>query len=352
MRLDLEKDLMFMEEVIAPTVSETDGSPRGTATVEPLDDIGRYWRNGEIRLDWDCLFVLPPWLRAWSASFRRDGGPHLRVTREGAIPTGIAPLTVQGDTARLIGDDELTDYSDFIVAPGRERQFLSVLVGQLRREGLRRIALGRLRSDSRTLLSLKADADALGCRLTCAPADVIYEMELPDSWAGYLHILSGKDRHEIRRKMRHLQRAGRVAIRAVQEQEAVSAAMDTFIMLFRSNVREKALFMTDETERFFRSLADTMAEAKVLRLLFVDLDDTPVASTMCFDYRSTVYLYNNGYDGRYAHLSLGLLSKVYTIREAIHSARRRFNFLRGGEPYKRHLGGSPIGLLECEVSLT
>jgi CelD/BcsL family acetyltransferase involved in cellulose biosynthesis len=177
-------------------------------------------------------------------------------------------------------------------------------------------------------------------------------MELPATWTAYLDILSGKERHEIRRKLRRLERAGSVTLRVLGKKEAVATAMDTFVMLFRSNTGEKARFMTDKTERFFRSLADSMAEAGLLRLLFVDLDGVPVASTMCFDYRSTFYLYNNGYDMRYAHLSLGLLSKVFTIREALLSGSRRFNFLRGSEPYKRRLGGSPVALLECEVSLT
>ncbi len=344
-------DLMSEKNVILPLRRETDGSPEGTVTVEPLDHLERYWRDQEAPLGWDCLFMLPPWLGAWSASFGHETAPHLRVVRKGGTPIGVAPLSLEGDTARLIGSSELTDYGDFIIAPGRENDFFGILVEQLRQEGLSRITMGQVRSDSETLVSLKADAAALGCRLTCEPAGVLYEMQLPDSWQAYLDLLSGKDRHEVRRKLRHLHSAGRVAVRVGEEREAVPAAMDTFIMLFRSNIREKALFMTEATEHFFRSLADRMAEARLLRLLFVDLDGTPVAATMCFDYRSAFYLYNNGYDERYSHLSLGLLSKVFTIRETIFLGRRRFNFLRGGETYKRRLGGSPIGLLECEVSL-
>ncbi len=255
------------------------------------------------------------------------------------------------DGARVIGSGDLTDYIDFIVAPGRGRDFFQALLEHLRQEGVSLLRLGRTRADSETLVHLKKLEGSLGFRLSCKPADVLYEMALPDSWEAYLGLLSGRERHEIRRKLRRLSNAGRAAVRVVEEREAAATAMDTFIALFRSNLREKALFMTHDTEHFFRSLADRMAQSGLLRLHFLDIDGVPVAATMCIDYQSTVYLYNNGYDDRYRHLSVGLLSKVVSIRESILRGRRHFNFLRGSEAYKQRLGGSPVPLMECEVML-
>ncbi len=181
--------------------------------------------------------------------------------------------------------------------------------------------------------------------------DLLYEMDLPDTWEGYLNLLSGRERHETRRKLRRLESAGHVGLRIIEEKSDVPAAMDAFIALFRSNRREKAQFMGGFAESFFRSLAVRMAEAGLLKLFFLDLNDAPAAAAMCFDYRSTVYLYNNGYDRRFSHLSVGLLSKVFSIRESIRCGRKRYNFLRGSEPYKRRLGGRPVKLHRCEVIL-
>jgi CelD/BcsL family acetyltransferase involved in cellulose biosynthesis len=50
-------------------------------------------------------------------------------------------------------------------------------------------------------------------------------------------------------------------------------------------------------------------------------------------------------------LSVGLLSKVLSVRDAIRSGLRTYDFLKGGEAYKQHLGGRPLPLYRCRVDL-
>jgi CelD/BcsL family acetyltransferase involved in cellulose biosynthesis len=88
-----------------------------------------------------------------------------------------------------------------------------------------------------------------------------------------------------------------------------------------------------------------------LKLYFLDLDGIPAAAVMCFDYDSTIYLYNNGYDGRFSSLSVGLLSKVLTIKESIQRGKKKYDFLKGTEEYKHRLGGKPVPLYRCQVRL-
>ncbi len=326
-------------------------TPGGTVTVEPFDHLGRYWQDKGHPLKWDCLFMLPPWLGTWQTYFGQGQETRLCVARQNGALLGIAPLTITGDSASLISDSDLIDYSDFVVAPSKESTFISVLFEYLRREGVRRFHMPRVRTDSSAASCLGEFSPSSACDISCGEVDELYEMELPDTWDGYLHILSGTERHETRRKLRRLEASGRVGLRTIWDREDIPDAMDTFITLFRSNRPEKAQFMSGVVESFFRSLAAAMAEAGLLKLFFLDLDGTPVAATMCFDYLGAVYLYNNGYDGRFNHLSVGLLSKVFSIRESIRNGRKRYNFLRGGETYKGRLGGRPAKLLRCEVIL-
>jgi CelD/BcsL family acetyltransferase involved in cellulose biosynthesis len=109
--------------------------------------------------------------------------------------------------------------------------------------------------------------------------------------------------------------------------------------------------MTDQRAAFFRSLAKAMAAARILKLFILDLDETPAAAVLCFDYNSTVYLYNNGYDNRYRSLSVGLLTKVFTIQDSIRRGKNKYDFLKGTEVYKRRLGGKPVQLYKCRVEL-
>ena len=72
---------------------------------------------------------------------------------------------------------------------------------------------------------------------------------------------------------------------------------------------------------------------------------------MYFDYRNTVHLYNSGYDPEYGSLSVGLISKVMCIRDSIERGKRKFDFMKGDEPYKHRLGGREIPIYRCRIDL-
>jgi CelD/BcsL family acetyltransferase involved in cellulose biosynthesis len=194
-------------------------------------------------------------------------------------------------------------------------------------------------------------AEKTGCRISYEANDMSYELALPGSWDDYLTILSGKERHEIRRKLRRLYEGGQISYRLVDNAFSVNKEMETFLELFRSNRSDKAEFMDDRMVSFFKELAEALNEARILKLFFLDLDERTVAATMCFNYHSAMYLYNNGYDKRFGSLSVGLLGKVLSIRESIQSGKKTYDFLKGAEVYKKRLGGQPIQLYQYLIEL-
>jgi CelD/BcsL family acetyltransferase involved in cellulose biosynthesis len=72
---------------------------------------------------------------------------------------------------------------------------------------------------------------------------------------------------------------------------------------------------------------------------------------MCFDYRNNIYLYNSGYNPEYSWLSAGILSKALCIKDSIEKGRKRFDFLKGDEVYKYHLGGQELPLYRYTILL-
>jgi CelD/BcsL family acetyltransferase involved in cellulose biosynthesis len=117
------------------------------------------------------------------------------------------------------------------------------------------------------------------------------------------------------------------------------------------NRTDKAHFMTDQMTSFFRALAVELASARILRLFLLTLDDAVVAAVMCFDHDETFHLYNNGYDEGYHSLSVGLLSKLLTLKESIQLGKKRYDFLKGTEVYKHRLGARQIPLYRCRIRL-
>ena len=320
-----------------------------TVKPESLDSYAAWWPASEDSVVWPSPFILPPWLAAWWPSFAGNWAPYLLSIKESGRLVGLAPLMRRGAEARLMGDTDLCDHLDFVVAPQKTQVFYHRLLDYLAADGIRRLVLPSMREDASAMNALLPMARQWGARVHCERQEQLFAMKLPGSWDSYLESLSGKERHEIRRKLRRLKEAGRINLRCVRTAGELPPAMDTFMRLFRANRAAKADFMTGPMSSFFLRLAEQMAAAGMLRLYLLDLDDVTIAAALCFDYRSTVYLYNNGYDATHRRLSPGLLCKVLTIRESIRDGRRIYDFLKGSEKYKQRLGGRPVPLLRCEL---
>jgi CelD/BcsL family acetyltransferase involved in cellulose biosynthesis len=299
---------------------------------------------------WDSIFVLPPWLEVWWHDFGSEAELYLAAFRKGGTIAAIAPLQLRGTEASFIGSADLCDYLDFVIAPGKEVDFFNTLLDDLQRRGIRRLNLRPLRPDSGALTYLVDIARNRNYDVSCKVEDVSLELDLPPSWQEYLNTLTQKQRHEVNRKLRRLGEAGEVNYRVVEESESLLDSMDLFLRLFRESREDKAIFLTNRIESFFQSLVKATVRSGLLRFGILELNASPVAVVMYFDYNNSVFLYNNGYDPKQSFLSAGLISKVLCLKDSIERGRSKFDFLKGAEEYKYRLGGKEIALYGCEIS--
>jgi CelD/BcsL family acetyltransferase involved in cellulose biosynthesis len=176
-------------------------------------------------------------------------------------------------------------------------------------------------------------------------------LALPKSWDEYLAHLSGKDRHELRRKMRRLERElpGATA-RSHGLAAGWDEAMTRFLTLHRLSKVGKARFMDERMERFFRSATAALATAGWMRLWFLEFESAPVAAFLCIEYAGSVGLYNSGFDPARAALAPGIVLLAHVIRDAIERGFPTFDFLRGEEPYKYGFGPSPEDVLNVRIA--
>jgi CelD/BcsL family acetyltransferase involved in cellulose biosynthesis len=314
-----------------------------------LPELGELWRSGG-GLDWDCLFVLPPWLEAWAETLGKGETTLLRAVRQGGRLLGVAPLRLQGDRVSFLGSADVCDYQDFVLAEEGATAapaFFRALLGHLEGLGVRRLDLGALRPGAAARRFLPDAAQAAGWEVAWAPDGVAVELDLPSTWDAFLARLDKKERHEVRRKLRRLEGEGPVRYRRATPAEAAGAGAERFLRLFAGYREDKAEFLTPGREAFFRQLLKATARDGLAELAFLEVGGEAVAGVLCFAYRDTVYLYNNGYDPSWEHLSVGFASKVWSIRESIGRGARRYDLLKGDEAYKLRLGGRPVPLVRC-----
>jgi CelD/BcsL family acetyltransferase involved in cellulose biosynthesis len=175
-----------------------------------FDVLQEEWLHLLSQMPFQSVFFTPQWQAAWWRHFGAGHQLHLLTVRSasGALQ-GLAPLMVtsEGEAAprlQFIGDLDLCDYFDMLLAPAHGAAVGEALVRHLIErldEGLelclanlsRHSLLGTFLPDALTAQGLAVEMDQIE---TCPT------IPLPDDWEAYLALLRGKDRHEMRRKIR------------------------------------------------------------------------------------------------------------------------------------------------------
>jgi CelD/BcsL family acetyltransferase involved in cellulose biosynthesis len=208
-----------------------------------------------------------------------------------------------------------------------------------------------IRAASATATVVPALAPAAGLTPTVEREDRCPVLALPKTWDEYLAKLSGKDRHELRRKIRRLERElPGASSRSHATLEGWDEAMTRFLTLHRLSKVGKARFMDERMERFFRSATGRLAAAGWARLWFLEFEGEAVAAFLCLEYAGSVGLYNSGFDPARAVLAPGIVLLAHVIRDAIDRGFPIFDFLRGEEPYKYGFGPAPEDVLNVRVA--
>ncbi len=321
-------------------------------TLHSFDSLEESWDALVSDCDAKAFFLSHDWQRLWWDSFGEGRELLLLAFQQASENVGIAPLQRQDDVISFLGDTDLFDFHDFIIPQGKEASFYPVLEDYLTTQSWQQLYFPSLSHVSPTLDYLPQMAERQGWKCLVEQEDVSPTLTLPVDWNTYLSGLRKKDRHELRRKFRRLEAAEGFAPKVYTSPEDVSDKLDAFFELMRQSREEKHRFLTPEREAFFREMAVALAEVGVLGLWFLEQNGIPVSSALCFDYCGRRLLYNSGFDPAFAELSVGLLLKATCIRDAIEKKLTSFEFLRGDEPYKYHLGGVDQAVYRMTISRT
>jgi CelD/BcsL family acetyltransferase involved in cellulose biosynthesis len=296
------------------------------------------------------IFLTAQWQRAWWQVFGSGCELILLSVHDDDKLVGIAPIKRKDGKLSFIGSTDVCDYMDFIARHGWEDYVFSKLMDYLEPLEWKSIELESLLPQSLALKFLVPLARQKGHQVEIKQMNVSPQLLLPSSWEDYLALLKTKDRHELRRKLRRLEQTKTVNYYTITGKEQLHQAMESFFELFQLSNAEKAHFMTDRKKEFFMIMVSSLAEKGSVRLSFMEVGGSRTSSTLCFDYNNDIYLYNSAYDPKDSSLSVSLLLKVFNIRDAINTGKKRFDFLSGGEPYKYDLGGQDVPLYQCVIS--
>tara|TARA_Y100000590_G_scaffold458787_1_gene614302 strand:+ start:4634 stop:5488 length:855 start_codon:yes stop_codon:yes gene_type:complete len=274
----------------------------------------------------------------------------LIVIKDDQTLLGIAPIMKTEGMISFLGSTDLWDMHDFIIENGKEQQFFEAFVQYLNTQNWSQLCLESLIAGSPTLEYLIPELRKIGLNPELLPEDQLMGVQLPGEWEEYLSNLTKKDRHELRRKLRKLERESDYEITQFTKPDDVYSNMDIFLDLMSQSREEKSDFLTPSRGEFFKQMAHSIAAENMLKLFFLSVDNVKIAATFCFDYNNTLYLYNSGHNLEYASLGTGFLLKALCLKMAIAEGKDYYDLLRGSEGYKQHLGATEQILYKLSVT--
>ena len=318
---------------------------------ENFDSVGRDWDRLISEVPDLSPFATPEWQQTWWNMFGGDADLNLLTVVQDGNVKGLAPLMRRDNEVSFIGGSDLVDYHHFLHHEIDDATFYNTIFGYLFNcESLDSVRLTSVPEWCAAYAAIPVDARASGLQVAETCEDVSPGIELPGAWEDYVSGLSKKDRHELRRKLRRLERSAEVNHVEYSTVHDITANLDDFVNLHRMSTPDKAEFMTDQREEFFRAAVINLAKIGSSRLYFLEIDGKRAATSICFVHGDNQLVYNSGYDPEQRALSVGLLNHALTIKLAIENGVRYFDFLRGDESYKYHLGAQDRALYNLVVT--
>ena len=309
-------------------------------SISLIDDITRLDDNWDRLVEtsqWPSLFSTSAWIKSWWKEFSGAASPYILSLTDNGSLIGAVPLMKQGEVISFIGTSDLFDYHDFVITEENEKHCYQLFSSFLMEDKWSKLDFTSIRETSPTLNYIPDLFRSHGLKVQVVEEDVVPGIVLPDTWNDFLRLLRKKDRHELRRKIRRLEASTDYQLRSANP-KTLDNDVETMFELMRSAHIEKNDFLTKSRIAFFKTVIAEMSQLDRLRLQFLEIGGLPVATVLGFDYGRVRWLYNSGYRARLDSLSTGLVLKAFFINEAIDLGLKYFDFLRGSETYKYHLG--------------
>ena len=322
---------------------------RGGATRISLSDalaLGpAAWEAVAARAPSPSPFMSWAWHRAWADSMPAAevaASEALVLWGAGGAVAALLPVLLRSISLHrvpvkaltwAIGDTGCPDHLD-VLAPSPSEVDLGALVPLLEDLPWQVVVLSNLAQNAANARQLCESIAARGHAVHRRALWGCPYLELSDDWERYLATLTPTRRQTLRRKERNLRRHHAVAI-TDYDGDRLEEGWSHLVRLHQRRWDGAGAFHDPCVVRLHRRFAAELAARGRLWLTTLDVDGEPAAAWYGFAWLDTVYFYQSGRDPRWDRESVGLVLMGAMIRRAIERGYRRFDFLRGEDPYKR-----------------
>ncbi len=313
---------------------------------EPWQQLLEKIPNHTIFMTWEWQFI---WWETYAARFPESQLRILAYFKEEEL-VAILPYFVYTEAfgpvrlrkAAYLGSKiESSDYLDVITLPEYEPYFMQHLEDDLRElaAGADIIELNNCLPDSLFYRVLGGQKNGHAFTETYRVCPYV---ELPETFDAYLKQLSSNFRYNVRRRVKKLLNKTGARFEEVNTTENIDAVIEDIFKLHYQRALQKGLdtkFVRELRETFHKEVARALLPKHYIRIFhLLSAENEKIAALYCFEYDKTLAYFQAGFNPDWSNFSPGMVILAKAIEYAIEHNMRMFDFMRGGEAYKKNWG--------------
>lgn len=317
--------------------------------ITTLDEVLQSESNWD-RVAGDHPFFRWTWMVNWLEYQKDDVSPAILVWIEDGEWLAIAPFCVDRKTSKLVrklrflgSGRACSDYLG-LIADGQYLREFSESVADWLTENIRPggplgkidvIELEGACPDDEPIHYFFELLKASGFRSQTIPIEGCWALDLPESWDELNSAVGKKLRRKTKKALKRLADPD-TEILTTHETD-LDELWPLFVNLHqerREMLGQPGCFADSDFDKFLFSATRGLIEQGKGELVVIKYQGDPLGAFLLLNDGHTVYMYQSGMSTKHLKLEPGYQAAVLTIQRSIEQGFKRFDFLRGDEPYK------------------
>jgi CelD/BcsL family acetyltransferase involved in cellulose biosynthesis len=268
----------------------------------------RDWNQLVERMEHPEVFFTYQWALAVSRTFEGTLIPLLFLMYETDELRGVAALATHKNTRATASflASTTADYCDIVSTPQNRHDVLVHLLQEVRKVGVRHLALSNLRSDSFTWKELSTASRAQRFRLACRTANEIGLVEFDSEEERAATISSVARKKTIKSSLKELSKQGPVQLTHLVNSAQAAGCLPQFVSAqvarFLATGRISGL-VRPERRAFLNELSTLLSQESWLRITQLELNGQPIAWNYGFRFADNWFCYLGSFNRHYADYS-------------------------------------------------
>jgi len=316
---------------------------------ETLSDI---WNQILKKSESNNIFLTWEWVSTWWRHFGEGRKLLVLLFKKDGNIIGFAPLIYTKKRVKFLNlgiiefiGTGLSDYGDFILTKEKEA-CMNLIIDFLEKEPIKwdMMDLRHIPENSSTSGLLKKLAKERSYNVIKKGTNCMY-VPLSQTWEEYFRTLSSNRRYDLRRSLRKCNKDHSIYVKHLENmvdfEETINDFFDLYVkwLMERYNISSIFNIPLYKVKQFLTDLAHilfiTQADGEnLIDLSFFMIDGKPASSCYSFIYDKIFFAYMMPWDSSYSKYNIGNLHLMYLLEYSMKQGLKKFDFLRGNEPYK------------------